>query len=38
MVDFPCILQQLGTDCFSGCGWEKYEENLSQTVGSDLEG
>ena len=27
MVDFPCILQQLGTDCFNGCGWEKYEEN-----------
>ena len=27
MVDFPYILKQLGTDCFGGKGWEKYDEN-----------
>ena len=25
MVDFPYILKQLGTDCFNGQGWEKYD-------------
>ena len=38
MVDFPYILKQLGTDCFNGQGWEKYDENLSQTASSDLKG
>ena len=38
MVDFPCILKQLGHDCLNGHGWKKYDENLSQTAGSDLEG
>ena len=36
MVDFPYILKQLGTDCFNGQGWEKYDENLSHPTGSDL--
>lgn len=38
MVDFPYILKQLGTDCFNGQGWEKYDENLSHPAGSDLKG
>ena len=38
MVDFPYILKQLGTDCFNGQGWEKYDKNLSQAAGSDLKG
>ena len=38
MVDFPYILKQLGTDCFNGLGWEKYDENLSHPTGSDLKG
>ena len=38
MVDFPYILKQLGTDCFNGQGWEKYDENLSHPTGSDLKG
>ena len=38
MVDFPYILKQLGTDCFNGQGWEKYDENLSHPAASDLKG
>ena len=38
MVDFPYILKQLGTDCFNGQGWEKYDENLSHRAGLDLKG
>ena len=38
MVDFPYILKQLGTDCFNGQGWEKYDEKLSHPAGSDLKG
>ena len=38
MVDFSYILKQLGTDCFSDQGWEKYCENLNQTAGPDLKG
>lgn len=38
MVDFPYILKQLGTDCFNGQGWEKYDESLSHPAGSDLKG
>ena len=38
MVDFPYILKQLGTDCFNGQGWEKYDANLSHPAGSDLKG
>ena len=38
MVDFPYILKQLGTDCFKGEGWEKYDENLCQAPNPDLEG
>lgn len=38
MVDFPYILKQLGTDCFNGQGWEKYDENLSHPAGSNLKG
>ena len=38
MVDFPYILKQLGTDCFNGEGWEKYDENLRQAPSPDSEG
>ena len=38
MVDFPSILKHLGPVCFNGYSWKKYDENLSQTAASDLEG
>ncbi len=29
MVDFPSVLAQLGVDCFSGQGWEKYDRGTA---------
>ena len=25
MVDFPCVMKQLGVDVFDGMGWEKFD-------------